>query len=258
MGSRGIPMKGSGKACLVVIVLVTGLTASAQETEVTWSAFTTGFGTLSDGNTGVQAVTGQPLAGELEGPNLSAGGGFLYNPAITGSLFSLAVSLQQGWNLVSLPVTRDSSNDSVRQSYPSATYEHGFSYVPGVGYAQQFRLVNGVGYWLKFPASEVASIAGVVLPADTLSVQPGWNLVGSISSIIDTATIVADPAWNRISPWFGYFGGLTPVGVITPGYAYWVKAETAGTFILAGAAARAERRKTGALRTLKMEGKEQK
>jgi hypothetical protein len=213
-------------------ILLFASSAFSQETQVSWSAFTAGYGVLAGENTGAQGVAGQCFVGDLEGPNTAVGGGFLYNPDITGSTFSLAISIQEGWNLVSLPVSRDSSEDSVRDAFPNATYEHGFAYLPGIGYEQRFRLTNSVGYWIKFPAPELASILGGVRALDTLHVDAGWNLIGSISSMIDTATIISDPPYNRISPWFGYFGALIPVDVITPGYAYWVKAEGAGVFIL--------------------------
>lgn len=229
-------------------LLSSSATTLAQNTEVAWSVFTTGFGESTDGSTVARVITGQAFVGALEGPNLSVGGGFLSNPEITGQQLSLAVSVQEGWNLLSLPVTRDPSNDSVRQVYPTATYEHGWAYVPGVGYGQEFRLANGLGYWIKSPATVVAYVTGDPRPIDTLHVAEGWNLVGSVSSVVDTGTILADPPSNRISPWFGYFGGLTPVGAITPGYAYWVKAETAGIFILAGQAARPEQSKDAAPR----------
>jgi hypothetical protein len=221
----------------MIMVLLSGLTARAQHTEVSWSTFTAGFGVLSDGNADIRVVTGQPFVGALEGPGTSVGGGFLYNPAATGLQPLLAVSVQEGWNMVSLPVSRDSSGDSVRQVFPTAAYEHGFAYVPGIGYAQQYRMSNALGYWIKFPASELAYVAGAARLVDTFHVQAGWNFVGSISSIIDTATIISDPPSNRISPWFGYVGAFTPVTVITPGYAYWVKAETTGVFILSDSTA---------------------
>jgi len=238
MDSRGFHMKGSRKTLLAIVFLACGCVAHAQETNVSWGAFTSGFGELTDGQLQVEAVAGQPFAGEFLGPDLSVGGGFLYNPDISGQPFSVGVSLQAGWNLVSLPVTRSAANDSVRQTFPTATFEHGFAYLPGVGYAQEFRLANGPGYWIKFPSAGITSIAGEARPLDTLYVEAGWNLVGSISAIIDTATIVADPPGNRISPWFGYFGGLIPVDAITPGYAYWVKAEGPGFFVLGGTTGR--------------------
>lgn len=218
---------------LVATFLSSSLMTLAQETEVSWSTFTSGSGKFTDGNTVAQVAAGQTLAGELEGPGINVGGGFLYNPVVTGLQSSVGISLQQGWNLISNPVTRDAGDDSVHYLFPTATYPYGFAFVPGVGYQQQFTMANRVGYWVKFPDVGNAVVFGSLRESDTITVAKGWNLVGSISIAVDTTTIISDPPENRISPWFGYFGALTPVEQILPGYAYWVKAETTGVFILA-------------------------
>ncbi len=229
---KGKMMTPFRTAFLLTAFLSCSVSANAQGTAVTWSTFTTGFGELTDGNTVAQVIAGQTFAGELEGPGINVGGGFLYNPVVTGLQSSVAISLQQGWNLISNPVTREAGDDSVHYLFPTATYPYGFAFVPGVGYQQQFTMANRVGYWVKFPDVGNAVIFGSLRESDTITVVKGWNLVGSISVAVDTTTIISDPPENRISPWFGYFGALTPVEQILPGYAYWVKAETTGVFIL--------------------------
>jgi hypothetical protein len=73
---------------------------------------------------------------------------------------------------------------------------------------------------------------GAYLRDDTVAVQPGWNLVGSISASVDTGVIASDPPGIKASPWYGFNGGYAPALEIQPGRAYWVKASAAGSFIL--------------------------
>lgn len=216
---------------LLTVLISSGLTVRAQDTQVTWSTFTSGFGEFTNGNTVAQVVAGQPFAGELEGPGISVGGGFLYNPAITGQQAAVLVSLIEGWNMVSNPVTRAEGTDSVHSLFPNATYDYGFVFIPGVGYQQRYTLENRIGYWVKFPNPQSVSVFGTARHADTIAVSRGWNMVGSISVPLDTALVVSIPPNNNISPWFGYSGSLAPVEQLLPGHAYWVKAETTGVFI---------------------------
>ncbi len=217
---------------LIALVFLGYSSSRGQKPAVTWSSFSTSFGELSDGNTRARVLAGQAFAGELEGPNISVGSGFFYNPDVSGLESSVSIPLQQGWNLISNPVTREAGEDSTSILFPSATYPYGFAYVPGTGYEQRFTMENRIGYWMKFPDIEIASVYGSPRNVDTISVVKGWNMVGSISLLVDTAMVISDPPGNRLSPWFGYFGSLTPVEQIIPGYAYWVKAETTGVFIL--------------------------
>lgn len=217
---------------LIALVCLGNSPSRGQKPAVTWSSFSTSFGELGDGNSRARVLAGQSFLGELEGSNISVGSGFFYNPDVDGLENFISISLQQGWNLVSNPVTSAPGEDSTSTLFPSATYPYGFAYVPGAGYEQRFTMENRIGYWVKFPDITIASVYGSPRNADTISVVKGWNMVGSISLLVDTATIISDPPWNRLSPWFGYFGSLTPVEQIIPGYAYWVKAETTGVFIL--------------------------
>ncbi len=144
---------------------------------------------------------------------------------------NINVSLALGWNMISNPVTV--TNDSVRVLYPSSSFDYAFFFQPGTGYVQDRTMENGTGYWEKFPAAIGQTVSGVQLTRDTATVLAGWNMVGSISNPVDTNTIVSIPPGLRSSNWFGYAAGYSPVTQLTPGMAYWVKANAAGQFILA-------------------------
>ncbi len=146
---------------------------------------------------------------------------------------SVNVSIAAGWNLISNPVI--TSEDSVKELYPTSLFDYGFEFTP-TGYAQSRILFNGKGYWGKFGAPTVQSISGGPNTLDTIPVNAGWNLVGSLSQDIDTSQI-NDPAGIRLSDWFGYSAGYFTATDILSGGAYWVKAGSAGNFIFSTAPA---------------------
>ncbi len=141
------------------------------------------------------------------------------------------VSVLTGWNMISNPVTV--VNDSVHDLFPTSLFSYAYAFDPGTGYVPSAVMRNGKGYWDKFPAATVVSLRGAPRTRDSISVGAGWNMVGTISSTVDTGTIVSVPPGLRASDWYGYgVGGYTPAAQLVPGHAYWVKANGAGTFIL--------------------------
>ena len=146
------------------------------------------------------------------------------------SQVTVAVGMNSGWNLISCPVTV--ANDSVQVLYPTAAFPYAFSF--SGGYIQDYTMENGVGYWEKFPSAIAQSVTGLTRACDSIVVHAGWNMVGTISSAVDTSTIVSVPPGLRQSNWFGYRGGYASVAELSPGLAYWVKSNAAGKFFLAG------------------------
>lgn len=145
---------------------------------------------------------------------------------------TITVGLSAGWNLLSLPVSGPAGGDSLRGSFPSALYPFAFTFTPA-GYLQSPVLETGRGYWAKFPGVLLQPVTGTAVRAETVAVLPGWNTVGCISCAVDTGAIVAVPAGLRSSAWYRYGTGYAPVEELLPGKGYWVKATTAGSFILA-------------------------
>jgi hypothetical protein len=139
-------------------------------------------------------------------------------------------TVSPGWNMISNPVT--TSSDSVTQLFPTSLFPYGFGFAGSGGYQQAYVMANGVGYWGKFPAAAGVRITGGERTLDTIDVEAGWNMVGSLSTEADTSSIVSIPAGLRSSTaWFGYSGGYTPAPTIQPGKGYWVKANATGVFI---------------------------
>jgi hypothetical protein len=160
---------------------------------------------------------------------------------------AVAVPLLAGWNMIANPVISAPGRDSVRTLFAPSLFPYAFAFSPVSGYQQRLVMSNGRGYWEKFPAAGFAYPSGNMLLLDTIAVEQGWNMVGSIGVPVDTASVLAIPAGLRASLWFGYAGGYAAVDTLVPGRAFWVKASTAGRFILQGAAPAQKIRNSGGI-----------
>lgn len=153
-----------------------------------------------------------------------------------GGALTVGIPLTGGWNMISNPVV--TAADSVTDLFPTSSFPYAFAFNPASGYNQQGRLLNGVGYWGKFPAAVTQNVSGDGLGLDSIPVAAGWNMIGSLSTSVDTSTIVEVPSGIVSSQYFGYNAGYTASSTIQPGKAYWVKASAAGTLVLGSVLAR--------------------
>ena len=132
-----------------------------------------------------------------------------------------------GWNLISVPLSVRDWRKSVL--FPSSTSS---SFVYDGGYFPADTLKPGLGCWLKFSANSVIQFSGSLTGTDTFDVQPGWNLVGSISAPIPVSSVTSIPGGMQTSRFFAYVKGYVTVDNITPGSGYWVKVDQAGQLVL--------------------------
>ncbi|HZY10364.1 MAG TPA: Ig-like domain repeat protein [Bacteroidota bacterium] len=145
-------------------------------------------------------------------------------------LLEILVSVNARWNIVSNPIS--SSSELVRDIFPTSMDPIAFSYSGGT-YQPTSRMANRYGYWSKFPEARVDTLRGVPIATDTIPLQSGWNLIGSISYPVDTTTIRTIPEGILASNYFGYNGnGYAPTSIVTPGRGYWVKSNDAGKLVL--------------------------
>ncbi|RCK74535.1 MAG: Cell surface protein [Ignavibacteriae bacterium] len=77
---------------------------------------------------------------------------------------------------------------------------------------------------------------------DTLSVNVGWNMIGSISQEIPVSHIQSEPAGMITSQFYGYNNGYFVSNTILPGKAYWVKVNSKGKLILSASNEKTEER----------------
>jgi hypothetical protein len=134
-----------------------------------------------------------------------------------------------GWNLLSVPLTvRDQRKASI---FPLASgYAYGFD--PILGYVRKDTLQNRVGYLLKFNGQQMIAIGGVQRTLDTVALQQGWNLIGTISSPVAIPSVRQIPPGVVQSPYYRYQGGYPISDTLLPSRGYWVKAGAAGKLIL--------------------------
>jgi photosystem II stability/assembly factor-like uncharacterized protein len=146
---------------------------------------------------------------------------FKYNPV-------RSIQVNQQWNIVSLPVSR---NISLKDTlFPSAS-SSAFTFASS-GYETRDTLTNGIGYWLKFPSAQTIQLEGFPIQSDTISLNEGWNMVGSITEPVSVSTIIVQPAELTLSQFFEYSSGYSVADTIQPGKGYWVKSSGNGSIIL--------------------------
>jgi photosystem II stability/assembly factor-like uncharacterized protein len=138
-------------------------------------------------------------------------------------------STVEGWNMISVPVVL--GDYAVSTLFPSAV-SAAYSY--SAGYHQIDSVSPGNGYWLKFPSGPSMAYIGTSISAETVAVNALWNMVGSVSSVIDTSLISSQPPGIIVSPFYGYSGGYYSTDSLHPGSGYWVKVSTSGSLYLAG------------------------
>ncbi len=129
------------------------------------------------------------------------------------------VFIAPGWNLISLPVAV--SDQRVSMLFPSA-HSKAFEYLRG--YVPRDTIQPGVGYWLKFHAAETVRIVGSTILSDTITLQTGWHMIGSLGIPIRTSDITTTPP-NIVSSQYFRFDpevGYDVADSLLPGEGYWV------------------------------------
>ncbi len=137
--------------------------------------------------------------------------------------------MNTGWNIVSVPVT--AVNPSVTSLFPNAL-SAAFAYQNG--YTQSDTLISGSGYWLKLGSSQPVSILGQPISSDTIEVNAGWNLVGSISYPVTLASVASIPPGIIVSSFFGFDNGYASATTLLPMKGYWVRCSQQGQIIFQG------------------------
>lgn len=136
-------------------------------------------------------------------------------------------AVSEGWNLMSVPFTVP---DYRRTALFPASISVAFGFEGA--YIICDTLCNAEGYWLKFKGDDTVAFNGGERLVDTAYVRAGWNLIGSISRAVPSASIVEEPPGLIISNLFGYNGTYIVADTIYPCKAYWVKTSAAGKLIL--------------------------
>ncbi len=138
------------------------------------------------------------------------------------------ITTNSGWNMLSVPRTVSDYRKAVLfLSTVSSAFAYG-----ATGYVAKDTLQNGIGYWLKFSTGKTISIAGQARTLDTISVELGWNMIGTITNTVPITSISSIPGGIVTSSFFGYDISYFAEDTLKPGSGYWVKVNQAGQLIL--------------------------
>jgi len=167
---------------------------------------------------------------------------------VPGDVIEWDISLDEGWNLVSLPLIPDDSAIEVVlvdiledvESVWSYNEVTGLwlSYAPGTP-SDLTDMVDGDGYWVRTSTTATLTVHGVEMP-DPPSLPPdydlvaGWNLIGykALEEMTATAYLGAALAEDSIRIYGfddGSYFGLPLDSNMEPGLGYWIAMSEAGT-----------------------------
>ncbi|MBI4811551.1 MAG: hypothetical protein HY800_08980, partial [Ignavibacteriales bacterium] len=134
------------------------------------------------------------------------------------------------WRMVSIPIVmEDNRPEVVFKPIVSRAY----TYIPNVGYCKQDTLVPGIGYWVKGAMfSDATLMTGALRLHDTIAIEQGWNLIGSLSEPISIENIETIPDDLISGIIFGFDTLYFVADSIKPFNSYWLKSKSNGELIL--------------------------
>jgi hypothetical protein len=145
----------------------------------------------------------------------------------TDGSISMNCTVADNWNILSVPL--HAMDCRAPALFPTAL--SGVFCYEG-GYVAKETLSTGAAYWVKFRGIQTLKMVGKILDNDTIDVNEGWNMIGSISWTIPVSQITSLPAGIVTSNFFEYQGGYRSTDSIHGGYGYWVKVNQQGKLIL--------------------------
>lgn len=141
---------------------------------------------------------------------------------------SCTMRVSAGWNIVSLP--EHPQNASKTNLFPQAL-SPAYRFESG-NYVESDTLTPGTGYWMKFNLSECIAFGGTPFAEDTIDIQVGWNLIGSIPTPLPTSGIIQLPENMLSSSFYRFNAGYIATDTLRPGAGYWIKSNQEGKLIL--------------------------
>jgi len=142
----------------------------------------------------------------------------------------MVMSLDSMWNLISLPViVPDHQRESVFPQSASPVYCY------RGGYETTDFLSEGVGYWIKDSIRRTLYFLGDSYGPDTISLERGWNLIGSTSYPLPVSAIGSIPGGVITTPFYRYdpsSRSYMTSDTLMPGVGYWIKVHDSAQLIL--------------------------
>ncbi len=158
-----------------------------------------------------------------------------FDPINPDSTFQLEVTVNDGWNMVSVPglhpVNQNVNTWWIDRNPAAQVFKFSGGYQPVT------ETTPGEGYWMKHSGSRVYN-TGDEWPSSGITVvqnspitgSAGWNLIGGYHQSAPTAQITTTPSGIQQGSVFGYSttGGYSVAENLVPGNAYWINLSSAG------------------------------
>ncbi|MFB6230414.1 MAG: hypothetical protein ABEL04_04585, partial [Salinibacter sp.] len=139
---------------------------------------------------------------------------------------TVSITLDQGWNLSSVPVQAD--DQSFGALLPPC--QSGFFFDPGTGYStigDSDPVPPGKGIFGNCSAGTV-QITGTLPDSSSIAVDEGWNVIGALADTISVDSVSSDPGGIVQTSFFGFRRGYQAADSLYPGRGYWVKVSQQG------------------------------
>jgi hypothetical protein len=144
--------------------------------------------------------------------------------------FQLAVSVENSWNLVSIPGLHP-VNQNVNTWWAFKDPETSV-FIFQNGYQAVTSATPGTGYWMKHSGSRIYNTgdewpaSGInYVPNSPINASAGWNLIGGYHYNAPVSGITTLPAGSIVGNLFGYSttSGYLPATQLVPGFGYFIK-----------------------------------
>jgi hypothetical protein len=140
----------------------------------------------------------------------------------------VVVSLEAQWNLSSMPLLAD--DHAVTSMFPDILSK-AFGYHGGYFVVDSVEV--GKGFWLKYPAMAAVQLFGGAIGDLDVSVNAGWNIIGSLTYPVSVDNITLSPETMARSDVYAYTpSGYLKVFTLVPGMGHWVKVNEDGVLHL--------------------------
>ena len=153
--------------------------------------------------------------------------------------FSLTVSVDNGWNMVSVPGTNP-DGQGVNNWWSGHTGSV-YKFIPGSGYSDITTVTPGEGYWMKNNGANVYNTGdewpagGIqIVSHEPIDASTGWNLIGGFENPVDVASMTTVPPGQIQLPLYHFVPGqgYQESFLMVPGFGYWVKVSSGCQIIL--------------------------
>ena len=186
-----------------------------QDIELTWDATEIPSELWAIMDTGIEKINMK-----AQGSVVLSAGEYTITISVSEEV-EIQLSLQAGWNMVSVPVTPiDNSTSAVFPGVAGIFTWNAASrsyYVPTVIDPEK-------GYWVAVTENTTITISGTPIETWTTDIKAGWNMIGSVITVASIATPNDDPD-SSVIPTVYWWDPVSKSYILTtdvdPGKGYW-------------------------------------